>query len=154
MWPQIGSGDWISSDICVVIIYEYMRVNAEVMTSILFGQKCGHAARVCMVESMQHILVNVSIRWEYRSAHTFHVQTFLYWQHLEIEIPEVNMWKQQVSRVEMHGSAMQSYVKHWVIVPFSIRQLKGRYMYSYKEECNLLACIAVDTQSPLILQWL
>jgi len=37
-----------------------------------------------MLESMQHILINVSIRWECGSAHTFHVQTSLYWQHLEI----------------------------------------------------------------------
>jgi len=124
------------------------------MTGIPFGQKCGHAAWVCMLESMQHILVNVSIRWVYRSAHTFNVQTSLYWQHLEIEIPEVSMWKQQLSRVEMHRSAMQSYVKHRVIVPFSIRQLQGKYLYSCEEECKLLKCITVDIWSPLILQWL
>jgi hypothetical protein len=61
------------------------------MTDIPVGQKCGHAASVRMLESMRHIFVNVSISWECRSANTFHVQTSLYWQHLEIEIPEVNI---------------------------------------------------------------
>jgi len=41
-------------------------------------------------------------------------------------------------------NAQQSYVKHWVIVLFRIRQLQGRYMYSYEEECKLLTCITVD----------
>lgn len=119
------------------------------MTSIPFGQKCDHAAWVCL-ESMWHILVNVSISWESRSALTFHVQTSLYWQHLEIEIPEVNMWKQQLSRVERHSSAIQSYVKHSVIVPFSIRQLQGRYMYSYVYHSRL--SVSTDTSMAVMEQ--
>jgi len=49
---------------------------------------------------------------------------------------------------------MQSYVKHWVIVLFSIRHLQGRYMYSCEEECKLLTCITVDIWATLILQGL
>jgi len=48
----------------------------------------------------------------------------------------------------MHMSAMQRYVRHFLIQPSSAEQLQGGWMRSEAEECQLLACITVDVSCP------
>jgi hypothetical protein len=45
----------------------------------------------------------------------------------------------------MHKNAMQGYMKHWVIVSYSVKKLQSEHRHSEAEECQLPACIMVNS---------
>ena len=60
----------------------------------------------------------------------------------------VYMWKYELFVAEMHKSAMQSCVKHWLIMPSSTIHWQSGYKHSKAEDCQLPACIRVNVLYP------
>jgi hypothetical protein len=113
-----------------------------------FGQKCGNMWNGGYTfENTWHILVDVTIRGGMcTGVHThfaFRRVGILIWKCKSVKWNIVHRWKQQFSAAEMHESAKQSYVKHWVVAPFRIRQLQLGYRHSKVEVCQLLIFLAV-----------
>jgi hypothetical protein len=74
---------------------------------------------------------------------SFRAQTSLCWRPCpEVEVSKLEQWP--CVQIDFPGQKLHGSALHWVIVSHRIKQSQDGCRHSNVEECQLLACIAVD----------